>query len=101
MRLRRKWLFALAPFMAAGFVFVIGELVMALWNWIAAGIFGLPHLTFWQAWGLLLLCRILFGSLHGGGGRDRGRRLEKMSPEERERLRERLRARWGCETPGG
>lgn len=33
---------------------------MLLWNWIAAGIFGLPTLTFWQTFGLMFLCNLLF-----------------------------------------
>lgn len=100
MRLKKKWIIAIAPFMAAAFIFIIGELVMSLWNWIAAGILGLPAVTFWQAWGLLILCRILFGSM-GGGGRGRHRRRSEMTPEERERLRQNLRSRWGCDAPAG
>ena len=47
---------------------------------------------FWQALGLLLLCRILFGGLgHGGPRRHGGRgfrgRCRNMSPEEREKFR--------------
>jgi hypothetical protein len=96
MRLKKKWLFAAAPFFAAAFVFVIGELVMSLWNWIAAGLFGLPQVTFWQAWGLLLLCRILFGGFGGGGGE---RRRRHRPDDTREQLRERLRTQCGPETP--
>jgi len=83
-----------------------GGIVMLLWNWLAPMLFGLPVITFWQAFGLLALCRILFGGFGGGGrGRhSRGRagqrirerideRLDQMTPEERERLREKLRER--------
>ena len=31
-----------------------------LWNYIAAGVFGLPELTFWQSVGLLLLLSLVF-----------------------------------------
>jgi hypothetical protein len=49
-------------------VFGIG--VMLLWNALLPGVFGLPVLNYWQAAGLLLLSRILFGGLGGfGGGR--------------------------------
>ena len=46
-----------------------------LWNWLLPDIFGLRQITFWQALGLLALCRILFGSFGRGGGphRDTGR----------------------------
>ena len=36
-------------------------IVMALWNWLAVSLFGLPEATFWMAGGLLVLCNILFG----------------------------------------
>ncbi|HEY6046076.1 MAG TPA: hypothetical protein VIU65_05690, partial [Pyrinomonadaceae bacterium] len=38
-----------------------GVVVMLLWNWLAPELFGLRTITFWQAFGLLALCRILFG----------------------------------------
>ena len=33
---------------------------MTLWNYIAAGIIGLPTLSYWQFWGLMILCSFLF-----------------------------------------
>jgi len=33
---------------------------MILWNWLMPMIFGLTTLTFWQAFGLMLLCSFLF-----------------------------------------
>src|SRR4051812_1032718 len=55
----------------AVFVFIGGEVVKSLWNWLAPPLFGLPLLTFWQALALLAICRILFGGFgfHGGGQR--------------------------------
>lgn len=41
--------------------------VMLLWNALIPNIFGLGTITFWQALGLLVLSRILFGG-HGHGG---------------------------------
>ena len=35
-------------------------IVMALWNWLAVSMFGLPEVTFWMAGGLMVLCNILF-----------------------------------------
>lgn len=80
---------------------VFGLLVMSLWNWLMPALFGVRSITFWQAFGLLILSRILFG--HFGGGRHHDRRSrarlidrwEQMSPEQRAKLRERLRHRWG------
>lgn len=38
-----------------------GLVVLCLWNWIVPDVFGLPHLTFWQAVGMNVLCGMLFG----------------------------------------
>ncbi len=35
--------------------------LMLLWNWLMPVIFGLTTITFWQALGLLVLSKILFG----------------------------------------
>lgn len=34
--------------------------VMLLWDWLMPTIFGLPEITWFQAWGLLFLCGLLF-----------------------------------------
>ncbi len=94
---RNKWIFVVAPLAGLAFVGVCGEVVMHLWNWLAPGLFGWHAINVWQALGLLLLSRILFGSWGGGGnGRSRRReRWERMSPEERERFRMEMRTRCG------
>jgi len=79
------------------FVFIGGESVKLLWNWLLPPLFGWREVTFWQALGLLVLCRILFGSFGGRGG---PRHTSRMTPEERERFRQRMRERWGF-GPGG
>jgi hypothetical protein len=74
-------------------VAVFGFAVKGLWNWLAPPLFGWHAITFWQAIGLLILCKILFGGFRGGPARRmrwRGRMKEKwasMSPEEREKFR--------------
>jgi hypothetical protein len=93
MSIRGKWIF-IAPLAMAGmvlFAFLGGEVVMLLWNWLLPPLFGWPVVTFWQALGLLALCRILFGGFgrHGGGYRSH------RTPGERERIRQRIRARFG------
>ncbi len=40
--------------------FVFGWVVMLLWNWLMPSIFGLPIISFWKAWGLLILSHLLF-----------------------------------------
>jgi len=62
-----------------GLAFLFGWVVMLLWNWLMPDIFGLKRVTYWQAWGLLILCCILFkdfGSGSGGSRSDRKRRRE-------------------------
>lgn len=41
---------------------LFGFVVMWLWNWLMPDIFGLTTITFWQAWGLVVLSHILFKS---------------------------------------
>lgn len=36
--------------------------VMLLWDWLMPMIFGLPQITWLQAWGLMVLCSLLFKS---------------------------------------
>ena len=109
MRKLPKWLFVAAPLGMIVFIAIGGEVVMLLWNWLAPTLFGLRQVTFWQAIGLLALCRILFGSYGLGGGSNRSssrrrmaERWEHMTPEEREKFREGMRSRGGgFEAPTG
>jgi hypothetical protein len=50
---------------------ICGEVVMHLWNWLLPTLFACRQITFWQALGVLVLSRILFGGWGGGGGSDR------------------------------
>lgn len=96
--MKKIWIALIAPPAIVLFGWLFGELVMHLWNWLLPPLFGLHTITFWQALGLVLLCRILFGSWGGGSGNRRARRRgrwERMSPEEREKLRESWAARCG------
>src|SRR6266536_1780570 len=102
----RRWkrVIFIAPLAILGmllFMAIGGEVVLQLWNWLLPPLFGWRQITFWQALGLLALCRILFGGLglHGSGRSDIRRRMEErcehMTPEERERFRQRMRERFG------
>ena len=66
--------------LAALFVLVFSVVVRAIWNWVMPPIFGLGTVTYWQALGLLVLAKLLFGSVHGSRGRGRGfgRHRERM-----------------------
>jgi hypothetical protein len=100
---RKRKLLLMAPFAIAGMVaFVVlgGLLVRVLWNWLLPPLLGLPQITFWQAVGVLALSRILFGGLGMRGCGPRGRMMDRMSAEDRERFRQGMRARWGAPSPG-
>ncbi|MBN2534360.1 MAG: hypothetical protein JXB88_15845 [Spirochaetales bacterium] len=47
-----------------GLLALFGWIVMLLWNWLMPEIFGLKSLNYWQAWGVLVLCTILFKGMH-------------------------------------
>ena len=104
--MRRKWwMFLLAPPAMVLFGWLFGELVMHLWNWLLPPLFGWRMLGFWQALGLLALCRILFGGLHhGGSGGHGGRRwrgrCRNMSPEDREKFRRAMAEGYNVGSPG-
>jgi chromate transport protein ChrA len=82
-------------------VAVFGFILMNLWNWLGPAVFGARTITFWQALGILVLAKILFGGFggrpgRGGHWRDRMRdRWAHMTPEERERFRQGIRNRCG------
>jgi hypothetical protein len=99
--MRRRWIF-IAPLALLGmalFIAIGGELVRQLWNWLMPPLFGWRQITFWQALGLLALCRILFGGFGSHGRSNVRRRMasswEHMTPEERDRFREGMRGRCG------
>lgn len=121
--MRGKWIF-IVPAAIAGivlFTFIGGEVVKLLWNWLLPSLFGWRQITFWEGLGLLALCRILFGGfgLRGGsrshsGMRSRiaermsermadrmGDRWAHMTPEERDRFRQRMRERCGFDPSTG
>ncbi len=100
--MRKKW-YWIAPLAIVAFplfIFIGGEVVMHLWNWLLPPLFGWRMLTFWQALGLLALCRILFGRWGGHGrGPSRGWRFRdrcrNMTPEEREKFRKAMAEGYG------
>ena len=107
-RTRKMWFMApLALLGFALFVMIGGLVVMGLWNAVLTTVFGWPALGFWQALGLLLLCRILIGGMGFPGMRRPHRarppfeRWRSMTPEDRERFRHGMRGRCGFGPTGG
>jgi hypothetical protein len=68
-----------------GLMFLCGWVVMLLWNWLMPEIFGLKQLTYWQAWGLLILSSILFKDFPSGGN-DSGKRSDRRRRRELRKL---------------
>jgi hypothetical protein len=109
MRISRRW-YVIAPLALLGmlvFCAIGGEIVRLLWNWLLPPLFGWREVTFWQALGLLALCRILFGGfgLHGSDRSHARRRIaerwDHMTPEEQERFRQGMRGRWHVDPSTG
>jgi hypothetical protein len=93
---KRRFIFI--PFGIAAFLSLISFVVMSLWNCLLPGILHVGVITFWQAMGIFILCKILFGFGKGGGpGRWGGghwmrhrmeEKFKNMTPEEREKFKE-------------
>lgn len=71
--------FKILFFILAAIVFVMlfGYVIMWLWNWLMPEIFGLPTLAYWQAVGLLVLAKMLFGGLGQGYSSKNNRKSPK------------------------
>jgi hypothetical protein len=52
--------------LATLFALAFGWLVRLLWNWLMPELFGLGEITYWQAFGIVVLAKILFGAFGGG-----------------------------------
>ena len=96
-RNRRKIFFAI-PFIIILAVLLLGLVVMLLWNFIFPEALHAERITYWQAVGLLVLCRILFFGFKRPGSHQRPgmwragppwrQKWMNMSDEERTKFRE-------------
>jgi hypothetical protein len=101
---KRHWILKGIMFLVFGTLaaFLFGYIAMSLWNWLMPAVFGLKTLSYWQAFGLLVLSWIFFGRFrgmhhHGHGHHWRHRMAERwmeMTPEEREALKQGLHGGW-------
>jgi len=92
---RYKKRFIFIPFLVIAFGFLVSFLVMILWNYTMPSIFGLTTITLWQAMGLFILCKLLFGFGKGpkrGGPpwkrRHANRDLCELSEAEKEKFQQ-------------
>ncbi len=62
----------------AALALLFGYVVMLLWNWLIPAIFGLGTITFWQAVGIVILAKLLFGGFGGKGGGSKSRSKKRF-----------------------
>jgi hypothetical protein len=79
---------------AGAFLFAL--LFQYLWNWLMPAIFGLTVITYWQAVGLLVLSKIIFGGMKF---KSRNKNCypshHNLSDEEKEKLKEHFKNKCG------
>lgn len=82
----------------AAFLGIFGGIVMLLWNNVLAVVLHISTINFWQAVGILVLSKILFGGFRGcrwGRKREWKEKMQQrwgnMTPEEREKFKQ----EWG------
>jgi hypothetical protein len=96
--------FVFIPFGIAAILALVSFVVMQLWNNLLPGILHVGTITFWQAMGIFILSKILFG--FGGKGSGGGppwmrrkrmmeERFKNMSPEDRAQFKEQWQSRCG------
>lgn len=90
----KNYLFLLFP---PAVLAIVTYIVMWLWNTILTAVVGVHEVNFWQAMGILVLSKILFGGFHGRCGTGPFRKIHKkqmeqemsgMSEEEKQKLKE-------------
>ena len=94
----RKFLFII-PLIVLAVLALFSLAVFGLWNGVLTQVLAVKTITYWQALGLLVLARILFGGFPGRRGGAFGppwrrrrmmERWQSLTPEQREELRRRF-----------
>ncbi len=93
------------PIAIAAGVTIFSGVVMFLWNGILPAVLGVSTITFWQAMGILVLSKILFGAIKGhhrhskcnSEGHKWRSKWMNMSPEEKDKMKTEWKNR--CESP--
>lgn len=103
--MKRYWIKRVPLFilLGAAAVFIFSGIVMLLWNGILPAVLHVGVITFWQAMGILLLAKILFGGFRGRRhhmghhwAKHLHRKWQHMTPEERERVIAIMKEKRGC-----
>jgi len=95
---RFRWLI---PFAVIGVLALFTYAVYLLWNGVLVDVVAVKAISYWQALGILVLAKILFGGFPGGRGgpgwrgRMMGKHWQSMNPEQREQMREEMLRRFG------
>ncbi|HAE22717.1 MAG TPA: hypothetical protein DCG47_10405 [Spirochaetaceae bacterium] len=87
--------------LAVLFAFLFGWIVMLLWNWLMPEIFGLTVISYWQAWGLVLLSHILIKPGYGGHGEGGGKKKKNANGLEAQFKFERMEPEAASQEPQG
>jgi hypothetical protein len=95
----------LIPFIILGVAALLALAVRGLWNGVLTDVLDVKAITYWQALGILVLARILFGGFPCRRGDGFGpprwvrhrmmRHWQSLTPEQQEKMREKMRARFG------
>lgn len=84
-------------------IFVVGLITMLLWNWLVPALFAGPSISLWQAFGLLLLSKLLFWGFGSRAHHERKRaywrarcreKFSTMSAEDRELVKQKMKEKW-------
>ena len=78
-------------------VAIIALAVMVLWNWLIPELFDGSMINYWQAFGILILARLLTGFGKHGSDHWKAKMHNKwgaLPNEEREKLRQKFKDRW-------
>ncbi len=102
---RGSWILKMVVFGVIA-ITVVGLITQLLWNWLVPVLFAGPQISIWQAFGLLMLSKILLWPLskryYGSHGRGYWRpywkeKWSQMTDEEKELFRKKMREKcsWG------
>lgn len=83
----------------AAFGLVFGVIIQWLWNATLADVFGLPSIGFWQAVGIFILAKLLFGFGGGSGPASTGKRETRQKVKQRDAAEAREAAETADEEP--